>query len=390
VAVAEMNTSLPMATAVEPPERGEAEGCIQCQRGSKLVLFVTGRCHWKCDYCPLSDNRREIDFMFANERPCTDFTEVIEEAKAMSATGTGITGGDPMMDLPRTLAACRALKQAFGAEHHIHLYTSLPFDVAHAKSLADAGLDEIRFHLLDLQLERYIPVMQACRKAGLYTGVELPVEPDSGERLWELLEELRAAPIEFLNLNELEITIGNQSNMELRGFNLSTEITAGAAGSAELAIALKQRVTAAGDGVDDPHDGQRRQHYGYHLKFCTSSYKDAGQLRARFRRRGEVMLKPYEVLTEDDTLSYGVLYCPPEHADDDMHELIEKLDIDSTWLGWDANNGRIELPISVAEHISELVEAPVAVVEVHPTFERLEVSLTWLNEHRPLEEKRLA
>jgi len=99
-----MNTSLPMVTAVEPPERGEAEGCIQCQRGSKLVLFVTGRCHWKCDYCPLSDNRREIDFMFANERPCNDFTEVIEEAKAMSATGTGITGGDPMMDLPSTLA----------------------------------------------------------------------------------------------------------------------------------------------------------------------------------------------------------------------------------------------------------------------------------------------
>ena len=175
--------------------------------------------------------------------------------------------------------------------------------------------------------------------------------------------------------------------MELRGFNLSTEITAGAAGSAELAIALKQRVTAAGDGVDDPHDGKRRQHYGYHLKFCTSSYKDAGQLRARFRRRGEVMLKPYEILTEDDTLSYGVLFCPPEHAEDDMDELIEKLDIDSTWLGWDANNGRIELPISVAEHIAELVEAPVAVVEVHPTFERLEVGLIWLNEYRPIEEK---
>ena len=112
-------------------------------------------------------------------------------------------------------------------------------------------------------------------------------------------------------------------------------------------------------------------------------------MRARFRRRGEVMLKPYEILTEDDTLSYGVLFCPPEHAEDDMDELIEKLDIDSTWLGWDANNGRIELPISVAEHIAELVEAPVAVVEVHPTFERLEVGLIWLNEYRPIEEKRL-
>ena len=87
----------------EPPEEADAEGCIQCQMGSKLVLFITGNCHWRCDYCPLSETRRDIDHMFANERRCESFDEVIEEAKAMRATGAGITGGDPLMARERTL-----------------------------------------------------------------------------------------------------------------------------------------------------------------------------------------------------------------------------------------------------------------------------------------------
>ena len=108
---------LRMATEILPPEEGEAEGCIQCQEGSKMVLFVTGKCHWGCDYCPLSDNRRESPDMFANERRCTDFSEVIQEAKAMNATGTGITGGDPLLDAQKSIEAISVLKAELGKQH---------------------------------------------------------------------------------------------------------------------------------------------------------------------------------------------------------------------------------------------------------------------------------
>ena len=57
--------------------------------------------------------------MFANERRCSNFDEVIEEGKAMRATGTGITGGDPMLDFDKTVLAIRELKKAFGSDHHI-------------------------------------------------------------------------------------------------------------------------------------------------------------------------------------------------------------------------------------------------------------------------------
>jgi pyruvate formate-lyase activating enzyme-like uncharacterized protein/glutamine amidotransferase PdxT len=381
--LSKMDQVLPMASSVFPPERGEAEGCVQCQKGSKLVLFVTGECHWKCDYCPLSENRREIDIMYANERPCTQMSEVVEEARAMRATGTGITGGDPMMALERTLDACRILKSEFGPDHHIHMYTSLPFDPRHASRLAEAGLDEIRFHLLDLKMEKYIGTMQACTEAGLFVGVEIPAEPDKEVELFALIEELRSAPIQFLNLNELEITTGNQENMEIRGYNLSMEITAGAAGSAELAIALKKRVNNALRGLPDNIDNAIHLPFGFHLKFCTAKFKDAGQLRSRFRRRAEMSMRPYEVLTEDDTLWFGALYCPPEHAQDDIAEIAEYYEIDKSWLHWDAKNLRIELPLFLAEEIAETVSVAIAAVEVHPTHERLEVGLTWLNTHRP-------
>ncbi|HJL97742.1 MAG TPA: 4Fe-4S cluster-binding domain-containing protein, partial [Candidatus Poseidoniaceae archaeon] len=306
-----MSVSLPMATEILPAEEGEAEGCVQCQHGSKLVLFVTGKCHWGCDYCPLSDNRRESPDMFANERRCSSWDDVIEEGRAMRATGTGITGGDPMLDMEKSLEAVKQLKAAFGKEHHIHLYTSIPFQVGRAADFGAAGLDEIRFHLLDGTLEKYLPAIQACTDAGIHVGIELPCEPDKEQQLFALLESLHESPVKFLNLNELEITVGNQENMDVRGFNLSGGITAAAEGSAELALRLKK---AAKD-------------MNFHLKFCSARFKDAGQLRARFRRRGQANLRPYEVLSDDDTILFGSIPTSLEDVPDDVAELLAELGV---------------------------------------------------------------
>jgi pyruvate formate-lyase activating enzyme-like uncharacterized protein len=49
---------------------------------------------------------------------------------------------------------------------------------------------------------------------------------------------------------------------------------------------------------------------------------------------------------------------------------------------YDEENSRIEVPIAVAEQIAGEVSAPVAIVEVTPTFDRTEVMLIWLNNHR--------
>ena len=304
--------------------------------------------------------------MFANERRCTSWDEVIEEGQAMNATCTGITGYDPMLDLEKTLEAVRQLKAAFCSEHHIHVYTSIPFDPLRAKDFGEAGLDEIRFHLLSGTTDKYRATMEACSQHDITVGVELPCEPDNEEGLFALLDELETVPVEFLNLNELEITVGNQENMDVRGFNLSGGITAAAEGSAELALRLKEAA----------------QNKSYHLKFCTAKYKDAGQLRNRFKRRGQATLRPYEVLSDDDTILFGAIPAQLQDANDDISELKQELGIADGWIRYDGATQRIELPLTLAEELAEVLEVPVMLVEVHPTHERLEVGLVHLNQHR--------
>ena len=221
----------------------------------------------------------------------------------------------------------------------------------------------MRFHLLDGTTKQYEEVIQAAHEAGINVGIELPCEPDKESSLFALLEQLDELPIQFLNLNELEITTGNQENMDVRGFNLSNGLSAAAEGSFELGVRLKKAAKGK----------------SYHLKFCTASYKDAGQLRARFRRRAEATLRPYEVLSEDDTILFGAIPTEPEDARDDMLELQDVLTITPSWLRYDAIAKRIEMPLSVAEELAEILAVPVQMIEVHPTHERLEVSTVHLN-----------
>ena len=60
---------------------------------------------------------------------------------------------------------------------------------------------------------------------------------------------------------------------------------------------------------------------------------------------------------------------------------MNETNLPSRFLFWDEVNQRIELPLVVAESIANDVDAPVSLVEVLPTYERIETSLIWLNEY---------
>ena len=85
------------------------KGCKQCVKGRKLVLFVTGLCSRNCFYCPLSERKYKKDVVCANEWEIQKPTDILYEAKMCGSTGAGITGGDPLLKLDRTIKFIKIL-----------------------------------------------------------------------------------------------------------------------------------------------------------------------------------------------------------------------------------------------------------------------------------------
>jgi len=260
-----------------------AKGCILCHQGAKMVLFVTGRCHRTCWYCPLSKERKGTDTVFANEHPVDIPAQILEEAERMSALGTGITGGEPLLCLDKVTEYCRLLKDRFGTEHQIHLYTAkAPTDEELA---AMQGLvDEIRLHppreSWETILESdFIASARHAKAMGFDVGIEVPALPGL-----DLL--IPALPfLDFLNINELEWGETNAQQMRDRGYDLADPLHNAIDGAKGWAEALCR------------HDK---------VHWCSSAFKDSVQLRERLKRIAHNTARPFDEITDDGTIVYGV------------------------------------------------------------------------------------
>ena len=320
-----------------------------------MVLFITGKCGTGCFYCPVSDSKMGSDNIFANELPVASLEDIIEEAENMDALGTGITGGDPLMKMDRTLKAIRMLKEHFGKEHHIHLYTST-IDLKKAKELASAGLDEIRFHPSpDIWGSVKGTELGEIVELGLDVGIEVPALPCHRDSLDALVNDAFELGVKFINLNELEFSETNWDMMDSMGYDLKDDSSA-VAGSEEVALEVIK-------------------HSKMPIHFCSSSFKDSVQLRRRLIRRAERTAREMDVVTEDGTLLKGVLYA------DDVKEAIAVLkeyDVPDE-LFYDCGNGKLEVAPWVLEELADELPYKCYITEEYPTADRLEVERTPLN-----------
>jgi len=320
--------------------------------GRKAVIFITGLCPVNCFYCPISAERRGKDLTFVNERQVSSLKELLEEVELMDAEGAGITGGEPLVRLERTINYIRELKKHFGKDFHIHLYTSSQvLSDSKVRKLEDAGLDELRVHVVDRAHWNTVTYISREFSHELSVGLEMPVLPDKGEELYEMIEFLSLkGEIDFVNLNELEFSETNASSLLERGYVLRKDSMVAAQNSYETGIQVLRRVYENGLPVS--------------LHLCPAAYKDTIQTSLRYYRRGLNVAKTYELVTDEGLMTYAIV--SPVSKELEGCSLIR--DLEDVYFSENA------VHISALKLIPMRCLSRVRIVEETPTYERIRVS----------------
>ena len=344
-------------------------GCRMCLKGEKSVLFVTGKCSKNCYYCSLSDNKKNKDKIIINEWETENEKDILEEIRLCGSKGVGITGGDPLIVLDRTVKLIKLLKKEFGEKFHIHLYTPLTIvSKDKLKKLYEAGLDEIRFHP-NVDDNKNWEKINIAKEFKWKIGVEIPALPNKlSESL--LLIEFLSSKIDFLNINELEISDNNFQDFEGLGFST---IKDSYAIKNSISIAKKIGEHAYKKGIKNVH-------------VCSATTKDKYQLRKRILRRAKNSKKEYDVMTQEGMLIRGAVYT--EKDDFNIKELkkikkylVDEFDVPQNLINIDLKRNRVLTRVDVVNELKDELKSKnwkPAIVEEYPTIDCFPIEINYI------------
>ena len=372
-------------------------GCIQCLGGRKLVLFMTGICKQGCYYCPLPESRKSKDVVYANERKLSNvnaINEAIEEAELSDSTGMGITGGDPLLVLDRTIRYIKAFKKHFGKRFHGHIYLATKeVTKDRLEKLGNAGLDEVRFHPqflkedLTEELKKMDIALELKKKYKWAVGIEIPIIPDTAEKTIIFLDAIKDK-VDFMNFNELEMSVLNAPSLMKKGMTWKDDSTAIRKSEDDAMIILKWC----------------RRNVSIPVNYCSAEKKHMFQFMNRLKRRLENVAKPYDLKTRDNNLYRAALYLPElipivgyerkiermdvkkknellQKLNRIMKLLIERFDIPPDLIEVDKQKARILTSVEIAEKLADQLKTyglKISLVQELPTYDRIMMQLEWL------------
>lgn len=331
------------------------KGCQFCLKGQKLVLFMGGKCSRKCWYCSLSEGRKDSPTMWANERPCNSTKDIIDEAIESNAKGAGITGGDPLVYLKKTLQAAKALKQKFGKKFHIHIYLPLILvDKTKLEQLAQY-IDEVRFHpsfiAEEISEERMQEEIEKIKLASSIfgkgnTGIEVPAVPEKKKEIISFIKKIQTY-ISFANLNEFELSDTNFDRIT-KNYTLN-EDTYTINKSIETGKEILKRCTST----------------KLKIHLCSAKTKNHHQYHNRLMRHN---ILPFGKRTIEGTVIYFTI------LSGNLKETAKKLKKYTKKFHIDNKGKRIILKESEVQKVFETKKFEINFSEEHPTFDSEKMS----------------
>ncbi len=190
-------------------------GCDRCLKGRGACVSVTHVCTRDCFFCPNGHPRR--DEIRLSGFPPVKEGQVPGLARRLGLKSLGISGGDPLTRLPRTLRLARSLRRRLGPRLWMQLYTNgdLLTDSV-LRRLKQAGIRQIRVNVAANGFD-LAPVMRALAVLR-HVAVEVPVVPAQEPRLRRLIDALDAVGVAHLVLHELSYAAENARKMSRLGY----------------------------------------------------------------------------------------------------------------------------------------------------------------------------
>lgn len=344
--------------------------CKMCAQGAKMVVLITGLCSSHCYYCPLSFKKGQQDNIYADEWKLdneNDTKKLIKEAQYIKAKGAGITGGDPLLVWQRTKQYITLLKETFGTQFHIHLYTSGLIHADKISSLVLAGLDEIRFHpepkfWQSMNTSPLNKTIKDIVKQPVDVAIEIPVLPEMKNQIIQLIQWADHQEIKWINLNELEFSERNVDSLLKKGYSVKNELSAAVLNSQQTAYEIIKEI--------------QHQHLNIGVHYCSVSFKDGIQLKNRILRRAKNTAKDYEIITDEGTLLKGIIQ-PVNTSIIQLHQWIQQTyNIQEKYIAINKEKNRIEIGVWILEKIAESIQQQghhCFMIEEYPTADHLEV-----------------
>jgi pyruvate formate-lyase activating enzyme-like uncharacterized protein len=200
-----------------------SSACIACREGvGSATFFISLQCNRDCYFC-FNPNQEDYEYFTHHKR------NLIEELDQIRILGQDIhhlalTGGEPLLHMQEAIDFFRHAKENF-PDVHSRLYTCGDFiDDESLRALKETGLDEIRFSIrLHDRMENQQATLDRIALAMDYLPsvmVEMPILPDSFDRMKEILIELDRIGISSINLLEFCFPYRNARTFRNKGYQI--------------------------------------------------------------------------------------------------------------------------------------------------------------------------